>query len=251
MAGQEGIIKLKGTLGGITFYKTRDGYLAREKGGIDRKRMAGDPAFKRTRENGMEFGTAGRFGKHLRSAVRPLLQHTADKRVVSRLLKEMMRVLKTDVVNPRGERNPLDGELQLLRGFEFNSGALLSNTLYAPYTATLDRASGNLSVSLPELIPEQRIDAPAGTTHFKVVTAAAEVDFGQGNSAAVYNSTDEIPYDGTTVPEVTLDCEVTAGSALPLLHVLGVEFYQQINGGFYMLNNGAFNALAVINIEKP
>ena len=34
MAKQKGIIKLKGTIGDITFYKTQDGYLAREKGGI-------------------------------------------------------------------------------------------------------------------------------------------------------------------------------------------------------------------------
>lgn len=33
MAKQIGIIKLKGTIGGITFYKTADGHLAREKSG--------------------------------------------------------------------------------------------------------------------------------------------------------------------------------------------------------------------------
>ena len=32
MARQKGIIKLKGTIGDITFYKTQDGHLAREKG---------------------------------------------------------------------------------------------------------------------------------------------------------------------------------------------------------------------------
>jgi len=32
MAKQTGIIKLKGTIGGISFYKTSDGHLAREKG---------------------------------------------------------------------------------------------------------------------------------------------------------------------------------------------------------------------------
>ena len=29
MARQKGIIKLKGTIGGISFYKTQDGHLAR------------------------------------------------------------------------------------------------------------------------------------------------------------------------------------------------------------------------------
>lgn len=61
MARQKGIIKLKGTIGDITFYKTQDGHLAREKGGIDASRIKSDPAFQRTRENGSEFGRAGKI----------------------------------------------------------------------------------------------------------------------------------------------------------------------------------------------
>ena len=66
MAKQKGIIKLEGTIGDITFYKSQDGYLAREKGGIDANRIASDPAFQRTRENGSEFGAAGKAGKMLK-----------------------------------------------------------------------------------------------------------------------------------------------------------------------------------------
>lgn len=63
MAKQKGIIKLDGTIGGITFYKSQDGYLAREKGGVSAEKIATDPAFQRTRENGEEFGRAGKAGK--------------------------------------------------------------------------------------------------------------------------------------------------------------------------------------------
>ena len=70
MAKQTGIIKLKGTIGGISFYKTSDGHLAREKGGVDKSRIQNDPAFQRTRENGEEFGRAGKGGKVLRNAIR-------------------------------------------------------------------------------------------------------------------------------------------------------------------------------------
>jgi hypothetical protein len=60
MARQKGIIKLDGTVGGITFYKSKDGYLAREKGGVSADKIANDPNFQRTRENGEEFGRAGK-----------------------------------------------------------------------------------------------------------------------------------------------------------------------------------------------
>ena len=60
MAKQTGIIKLKGIIGDISFYKSADGHLARSKGGVDKNRIANDPAFQRTRENGSEFGRAGK-----------------------------------------------------------------------------------------------------------------------------------------------------------------------------------------------
>ncbi|MFA6278267.1 MAG: hypothetical protein WC622_16075 [Pedobacter sp.] len=95
MARQKGIIKLKGTIGGITFYKTsQDGHLAREKGGIEKSRIESDPAFQRTRENGSEFGRAGKAGKLLRTALRALLLNSADDRMVSRLTKEMLKLFK-------------------------------------------------------------------------------------------------------------------------------------------------------------
>jgi len=66
MARQEGIIKLNGRIGDLTFYKTRNGYLARDKGGVDASRIANDPRYQRTRENMAEFGRATKAGKFFR-----------------------------------------------------------------------------------------------------------------------------------------------------------------------------------------
>jgi len=41
----------------------------------DASRIANDPAFQRTRENGSEFGRAGKGGKVIRNAIRILLQN--------------------------------------------------------------------------------------------------------------------------------------------------------------------------------
>src|SRR6056297_2780323 len=102
MARQTGIIKLEGTIGDISFYKTKDGHLARTKGGVDGDRIQNDPAFQRTRENGQEFGRAGAACRLLRTSIRQYLKNAADSRVVSRLTREMLKVIKTDGVNERG-----------------------------------------------------------------------------------------------------------------------------------------------------
>lgn len=106
MARQKGIIKLDGTIGGITFYKsTQDGYLAREKGGVSAEKIATDPAFQRTRENGEEFGRAGKAGKLLRNAIRAMLQNSSDSRMVSRLTQKMVEVVQADATNPRDRKS--------------------------------------------------------------------------------------------------------------------------------------------------
>src|SRR5690554_7680512 len=87
MARQKRIIKLTGKIGDLSFYKSKDGYLAREKGGVDGERIKKDPAFARTRENGSEFGLAATSGKTLRDAFRPLMMRAADNRITSRLTR--------------------------------------------------------------------------------------------------------------------------------------------------------------------
>src|SRR4051812_15403755 len=126
MARQSGIMKIKGTMGGMTFYKSSlDGDLVREKGGIDGQRIANDPAFARTRENGAEFGTAGSTGKLLRDTLRNLLLNSVDNRVTSRVTQLMSGILKLDLSSPRGARNPgvalESAEAKAyLKGFNFN-----------------------------------------------------------------------------------------------------------------------------------
>ncbi|MDE3235503.1 MAG: hypothetical protein KGO81_06070 [Bacteroidota bacterium] len=249
MARQRGIMKLEGTIGGITFYKSQDGYLAREKGGVDGKRIATDPNFQRTRENGSEFGAAGKAGKVLRNSLRVLLQNASDSRMVSRLTQKMVEVLQADITSVRGERNVLDGETELLAGFEFNINGKLGNTLYAPYTASIDRVTGKLDVNIDAFIPNNLIAAPGGTTHFKIVSAGAAVDF-EGESYEVdAQESDMLPWDNVATAAIALSNSVTANSTHPLFLALGIEFYQDVNGTKYSLKNGAFNALALVKVS--
>ncbi|WP_167343111.1 hypothetical protein [Nonlabens sp. SY33080] len=249
MARQTGIIKLKGTLGDISFYKSSDGHLARTKGGVDANRIANDPAFQRTRENGSEFGRAGKGGKVIRNAIRVLLQNAKDKRVVSRLTKALVAVTKTDTVNERGLRTIEDGDMNTLQGFEFNLNGKLATTLFAPYSTSLDRATGDVGVSLQPFAPSVRVAAPTGTTHFKVVAGASELDFANESSSFESTETAILPYNGTNTAQIDLDVALPANSVLPIMQVIGIEFYQEVNGQMYPLKNGAYNALSVAKVD--
>jgi len=249
MAKQSGIIKLEGTIGDISFYKSKDGYLARGKGGVDKSRIQSDPAFQRTRENGSEFGRAGSAGRTLRTAFRPLLIKTADSRVTSRLTQVMTKVIQADTTSGRGERNVLDGELELLTGFEFNSSSALGSTLYVTYNATLSRETGNALVEIPSFIPQNSVAAPQGATHLKFISAAAEINFENGSFNMVTTDSPEIVIGGQTEDAISLTSTLPAASTQPLFLVLGIEFYQEVNGTFYPLKSGSYNALALVAID--
>ena len=250
MARQKGIIKLKGTIGDITFYKTSaDGHLAREKGGIEASRIASDPAFQRTRENGAEFGRAGKAGKLLRTAFRALTLNAADGRMVGRLTQQMVRVIQADAVNERGLRNVIDGESELLTGFEFNIRGKLSTTLFAPYAAAIDRVAGELTVNMDPFVPVNMISAPSGATHYKIVSGGAEIDFENESFIVATSETAILPWDATLTAAIAHTNVVPAASTKPLFLAVGIEFYQEVNGQMYSLKNGAFNPLALVQVS--
>jgi hypothetical protein len=249
MARQKGIIKLKGTIGDITFYKTKDGYIAREKGGIDANRVASDPAFQRTRENGSEFGRAGKAGKILRTALRAVLINSADSRMVSRLTQQMIKVIQADLTSVRGARNVIDGEAELLAGFEFNIGGKLGTSLFAPYVGTIDRVTGAITVVIDPFVPINMIAAPGGSTHFKIISAGAEIDFETEAFVEAHSETAILAWDATATVVITLENVVTPNSTKPLFLALGVEYYQEVNGQMYPLKNGAYNPLALVKVD--
>lgn len=249
MARQKGIIPLKGTIGNITFYKTKNGYLAREKGGIDAARIATDPAFQRTRENGAEFARAGVAGKLLRTSIRTLLQTAQDSNMTGRLTRQFMKVIKADSTSVRGMRNVIDGEAELLEGFEFNEGSKLGTTLFAPTVIGINRVTGELSVSIDPFIPKDMIAAPNGATHFKIISGGSEIDFENEVYTSNTQNTGTLPWDGTATAAINLVNTVTANSTHPLFLALGIEFYQQVNNAMYSLNNGAFNSLGLVKVS--
>jgi hypothetical protein len=139
--------------------------------------------------------------------------------------------------------------MNLLQGFEFNANGKLGATLFTPYATAYDRATGDVDVDIAAFAPTVRIAAPGGTTHYKLVMGAAELDF--ANEASVFESAETaiLPYDSANTAAINLTVALTANSVLPVLQVVGIEFYQEVNGQMYPLKNGAFNALSAARVD--
>ena len=246
MARLKGILKIEGTIQDMTFYKTRDGHLVKSKSGVSKERIANDPAFVRTRENGAEFGSAAKAGKLLRNTLRTFMMSAKDSRVTSRLTQVMTLVKNYDTTSDRGQRSVAIGitnasALGLIKNFDFNEKAGLASVLYKPFT--VDRTTG--VITIVGLSPINDVAYPAGATDVIFKGAFASVDFTRGTSDITYTNEINIPLDSTPQNIVLTPASLPSGTGTKLV-LLTIEFFQTINGLQYTLKNGTYNALAIV-----
>lgn len=251
MAHQKGTVQIQGTIGNLTFFKSIDGYMVKAKSSVSKDKIMTDPAFARTRENMSEFGNAGKAGKTIRSPFTNLLQSASDPRMVSRLTKTCFDILKTDTTGKRGKRAVAKGDLSLLSDFEFNNKSILSSTLLAPYTIAFTRTTGNVAFDLPVFIPQQGIAAPSGATHYSIKLAAAPINFGSKKNKALQIASTILPWDNNVTTDLSLTLSLPANSTYAVFVLLSLQFFEQLNTDYYPLNNGAYNACSVIDVDIP
>ena len=243
-----GIIRLKGTFDGLTFYKTEDGHLVKTKSGVSKSRIMNDPAFVRTRENLSEFSLSVQSGKALRQAIGPVLHRAKDSKLSSRMLKVMHLIKNLDPSSVRGKRQVGLGMVSpagklLLKKFDFNVHAPLSSVLHALYS--VDLATG--AITLPDFSPQEQMGVPEGASHVSFCSAFVNLDFASGIFDSRYSPPAILELD-TTISTLILTPEAVPSGTGTLLYLLLIEFFQEVNGVQYSLRNGAFNVLNVVEV---
>ena len=108
MAIQNSFIKIKGSLGGLTFYEMDGKSLVKTTSGVSKERILNDPNFKRTRENIQEFGASATLGKAMRNGFTGIIREIAtaineegglnavNLRVAEQYINEFGKLAKTN-----------------------------------------------------------------------------------------------------------------------------------------------------------
>ncbi|HEX7414678.1 MAG TPA: hypothetical protein VF411_11595 [Bacteroidia bacterium] len=248
MAKQKGIIPIIGTLGELTFVKTKDGYLVKTRTTLTKERIMKDPAFARTRENMTEFSEAAHDGKLLRTALHVYMANAKDGRVTSRLTKLMRAILKLDGGSIRGRRSVgtaivLPTAMATLQGFNFNIKSVLTQVLLVPYVLT--PATGVITIN--NLFPTNDIIPPTGATDFTLQAIWGKVDFVN----KVYNvQSSPAVHVALTAPAATITLTPTTAptGTGTNVYLLLIQFYQMVNTVEYVLHSGTFNSLAIVGV---
>lgn len=252
MAKQDSFIKLNGKVGDLSFFKSKDGYQVRTKGGVSADRIKNDPGYQRTRENNAEFTEVSGASKKIRDVLRSMILLTHDPKMATRLTSRVFKMIKADTVSLRGERKVLTASFELLKDFNFNEAAPLNNTLFVSAVATIDRATGVVELNVPEITPDIHLAKPKGATHFRLTAGAALISMDDSIEASTMLMASS-PYQTLTsaLPAQVLSNTLPANAQGAIMLVFGISFYQEVNTVYYTLNNGAFNALGTVAVDTP
>lgn len=245
MAKQTGSIRLKGTIGGINYYHSKNGGdLARSAGGgYTRESIKSKPSMVRTRENASEFGHCSSVKKHLRMALAPFLCVHKDGNLHVRLMRMLTELKKLDAVNDRGNRRVGQGLAtpkgkELLENFDFTPGCKVHKIL----GASLDYNFGTRSLNVTNF-DIKAVRFPDGASHMALTLGLLHFDFDLLN----YQLKTSIPlyFDKAFVGDtfhMQVDEPTINGTAIA---VLGMKFYDQVAQKFYLFKSakavGLFN----------
>lgn len=248
MAKQTGIVKLKGTIGDINYYESKNGgHLARAAGGGFQKGAKNKKSMVRTMENATEFGRCSKTKKVFRIALAPFLCVRKDGALHGRMMQLFTKLKDLDRVNGRGNRC-------VARGMETPKGTLLFNCfVFTPsciipevLAASLhyDFDTRTLSVTNFDI---KHVGFPSGATHMALTLGLLHFNFDTlayqlKNSVPLYidKNYSAISFElDTALPEVD-------GTAVA---VLGVKFYQKVESTYYLFKSANAVGVEILGVK--
>jgi len=93
------------------------------------------------------------------------------------------------------------------------------------------------------------IAAPQGATHARYIACSAEIDFESSSLKANDAVSAFVTLNNSPQTAITLDLDVMVNAAKPILIGVGLEFYQEVNGQKYLLQNGQFNPFQIVTVD--
>lgn len=252
MGKQENAQAFRGRVEKYSYFKDRRrGHQVRTQKGVEGARIKQDPRYARTRENAREFGNAVRAMKMIRHPLLPLLKAVADGEANNRLSSLCAKILKTDSVNDRGMRSVAFGDLSMLVNFNFNKVKELNTSLDPNlYSPSINRITGEASISVESFVPKDSLDYPPPANHFRLVAMGLEIDFDGGAHLGVPASTGSIEIGSEPTEPIILETPLPPNSEFSLILVLGILFEDYVNGKSYPLNDTSFNTLAIVAVDS-
>ena len=172
--------------------------------------------------------------------------------------------VKTAPEFERTRENMNEFQSQYLKGLNFDKNVSFDSIFFSPFTLTNTPARDSATLTVPAFNPVNFVNAPAGATHFRLISAISVIsDFEFNSTSGIYepidpslNEVSNVAYSNYIDLGAPVALPTTITSTLPgspvltadvsVLNCIGIEFYQQVGVNYYLFNSG--NALKVQDI---
>lgn len=229
MARQTGVLKFEGTIDEIIFYKRNGKYYARKKGAPSREKLKKGKEFENSRRVSAEFGHASKIASKLYRSCKGILNSGRHDGLHGKLTSILNRVIQSDPVSEYGHRRLRFGNLELMKGFDFEATSLKSLIANMP---TVDHQGQVVRINFSRIGDVKKKAIPDGATHYRVDLLWCRLD-------EVTEKVGYQEYQGNIIElNASLDLngvvEMDLGNALQseevLFVVMGIVFLQEVNG---------------------
>ncbi|MGQ7857028.1 hypothetical protein ACUN24_22545 [Pedobacter sp. WC2501] len=218
MAIQNGIIKINGQLGDLVFYKRGNTDVVRQKAAHKQQTEA-------SKKSSRDFGTASRNAAYIRKAFAPLVKLYAYGDLLNRLNKRFIEIFKTIPAEHAGNKKLIDGDITLLKGFEFNSSKALGQ-LWLRETVLCIEPDGLVKLILPkcELKTLLKPHPKATEARLQVMGFHFELDDNGGYEIMEVNDL-VIPLNNSPFPKTALTLNLDHQGDKALIFAMGISFF--------------------------
>lgn len=248
MAKQEGIIKITGSIGGLTFFRIGNQYGVKLRSSIPKEHMKKGKAYTRTRENWSEFSKAAKASKLIRQAFHVKIGENSDKTLHIRLSKLMMQVIKSDPSQRAGMRNIRDGNLAFLLEFDFDMRKALPKAFKFQSRRFIDLRYGFVQIHIPSMIPDMEMWPSAESTHFSYFAGIAELDWPNERQESNFCESPILPLNTAPGPSQILKLKIPPSSMHTLILVQGISCYEKRDEQFYLSKTAPSNLMTITAI---
>lgn len=245
MAKNQGIVRLRGSIDGVTYTEGVNGKLSRSRTSLTKAKMDANPKFRKLRQMQSELGSYARFGALLRSGAKSELVRVKPYRGVQRINKLFNEIKNADSVHRMGKRTVMEGlnsaaGRNLLLNYDFYGVTTVSALLEKEFV--VDLATGEARIAA--FNPVRDLFCPELTTH--VVFKAVFIGLDSEQNVV---STKRSPEVNLPIANVEADL-ILQSAGLPdvsvaLFYVVQVLFINEVNGFRELLEPNAFTILAI------
>ncbi len=247
---QSGLLQMLGPTQNMSIYRKRNGeYGLRRKGGPTAKRFAKDPNYAQARINTSEFGQAAKGSALIRRAFRAIIPKVANDELHSRLTKVCKDIINSDVGHQRGSRMLMNGDLSLLREFNFSPAVKFGLIVSIPFQHTVDRTAGTVRIGMHAFAPADAIRFPKHASHARLKMGVAVLNFEKETFTFVSAGSTPIPKGRKPINPEDLTVQIPTGTSDPLFIAMAVEFLTLEKGAFCPVPDSQFNIMQLKGVD--